>query len=254
MKSAFWRRCGRLWCQGLLLCALRCAQLKTGFDPDTGLTVPNVPGPLLLGLLAFCAVVYLVLCLRLPKGETSRFAAPGQGAAVAAVIGSLLLAAGGVLFLLEAIPAQNPSGILAGVLAMFSGGGTILLVRQLRREDAPHVMPILPAMFMGVFLVLDVYLHNASDPVLARFYIPLLAAALVAYSFSQLAGLLRGEQINRSFVFIADMAVLVCLTALADGVPARMLLCGGTAVVLTVFLLLREPVPAPVEAELSSRD
>ena len=48
-------------------------------------------------------------------------------------------------------------------------------------------------MFLGVFLVLEVYLPSSSDPVLARFYIPLLAAVGTACAFSRLAGLLRGE-------------------------------------------------------------
>ena len=34
----------RLWVEGLLLLALRWAQLKSGFDPETGLSLRSVPG------------------------------------------------------------------------------------------------------------------------------------------------------------------------------------------------------------------
>ena len=43
MNQTVWLRCARLWCQGLLLFTLRFAQLRTGFDPETGLTVPRTP-------------------------------------------------------------------------------------------------------------------------------------------------------------------------------------------------------------------
>ena len=46
-------------------------------------------------------------------------------------------------------------------------------------------------MFFGVFLVLTVYLPAANDPVLPRYYLQILAAAIAAYAFSQLAGFLR---------------------------------------------------------------
>lgn len=251
MTTTFWRRCARLWCQGLLLFALRFAQMRTGFDPDTGLAAPCVPGTVLLILLAFCAAVELVWCLRTPKEEevhfTRHFSSPGDKAAAAAVLGGMLLAAGGLLMLLTAIPAREIAGGVTGILSLVSGAGMVVLVRQTRSGGAPSVAPALPAMFLGVFLVLEVYLPSSSDPVLARFYIPLLAAAGVACAFSQLAGLLRGEGSVRAFVFWGEMAVLLCLTALADGGLERSVIFGGAALLLTVFLSLRRAGPLPEE-------
>jgi len=251
MNATFWRHGGRLWCQGLLLCSLRFAQMRTGFDPDTGLAVPNVPGTMLLVLLGFCVLVELVQCLRTPKGEGIRFHRPGDAPTMAAVIGGLLLAAGGLLLLLAAVPAMELSEAVTGVLAAVSGAGVLLTVRQMRAGGELSVSPLLPVLFFGVFLVLEVYLPFSSDPVLIRFYIPLLAAAALAYAFSHLAGVLRGDGSSRAFVLTADVAVLLCLTALADGVPARMLVYGGAALVLTVFLLVREAVPPEEAPELA---
>ena len=47
MMNTFWYRGPRLWVQGLLLFALRLAQLRTGFDSETGLAVASLPGTLL---------------------------------------------------------------------------------------------------------------------------------------------------------------------------------------------------------------
>lgn len=243
MMNAFWYRGPRLWVQGLLLFALRLAQLRTGFDAGTGLAVASLPGTLLAVLLAACAAVELVLCLRLPEEKTTfdaQFAPPGK-ATPCLVAGSFLLAAGGALLLAAALPARGAAAIAAGILAVAAGGGFLLLTRQLRSGGTAGVLPLLPAMFFAVFFVLTVYLPAGTDPVLARYYLPVLAASLTAYAFSQLAGFLRRESSARSFVWTADCAVLLCLAAMADSLssPGMLLLYAGCALLLSVFLLLR---------------
>ncbi len=48
--------------------ALRLAQTRTGFEPDTGLPVPgNVPAILLVILLVLLAAGLFLLCRRIPK-------------------------------------------------------------------------------------------------------------------------------------------------------------------------------------------
>ena len=219
MMNTFWYRGPRLWVQGLLLFALRLAQLRTGFDSETGLAVASLPGTLLAALLAVCAAAELVLCLRLPGEKAAfdvQFARP-ERAVPCLVAGSFLLAAGGAL----------------------------LLVRQLRAGGTAGVLPLLPAMFFAVFFVLTVYLPAGADPVLARYYLPVLAASAAAYALSQLAGFLRRESSARSFVWTADCAVILCLAAMADSLssPGLLLLYAGCALLLSVFLLLRREGP-----------
>ena len=142
MNQTVWLRGARLWCQGLLLFTLRFAQLRTGFDPETGLTVPRTPGTALPILLALFAAAELVWCLRTRREEagfTRHFAPPGDGAAAAAVLGGMLWAAGGLLMLLTAIPAREVAGGVTGLLSLASGAGMVLLVRQARSGDAPGV-------------------------------------------------------------------------------------------------------------------
>lgn len=247
MMNTFWYRGPRLWVQGLLLFALRLAQLRTGFDSETGLAVASLPGTLLAALLAVCAAVELVLCLRLP-GEKSafdvQFARP-ERAVPCLVAGSFLLAAGGALLLVSALPARGVAAMAAGILAVAAAGGFLLLVRQLRAGGTAGVLPLLPAMFFAVFFVLTVYLPAGADPVLARYYLPVLAASAAAYALSQLAGFLRRESSARSFVWTADCAVILCLAAMADSLssPGLLLLYAGCALLLSVFLLLRREGP-----------
>lgn len=249
MHKIFWQRAGRLWLQGLLLFALRLAQNRTGFDPETGLSLPSVPGMVLAVALVACAVAELALSFR-RSGEradfASQFTPPGREMPVL-VAGCFLLAAGGVLLLLGALPQRGIAAMTAGLLAVAAGAGLLLLLRQVRADGDASVFYALPSMFFAVFLVLAVYLPEESNPVLARFYVPVLAAAMVAYAFSQLAGFFRRESTPRAFVRAADLAVLLCLAALADalGRPGYLLLFGGCALLLTTFLLLcRDGTPA----------
>lgn len=253
MNFACWKKICRLWGAGLVLFVLRLIQDRTGFDPDTGLSLPSVPGVALVVLLVALAVLELALARRRSKEKVSfadQFAPPGKSM-TALVLGCMLLAAGGILLALDAV--MNGDGIaplVTGALALASAGGLLLLTRRLRAGDELTVAPILPAMFFGVFWVLAVYLPRSSDPVLARFYLQVLAAAMVSYAFSQLAGFLRGESSARTFTPVADLAVMLCIAAMADGGRGMVLLCLGCALVLTVFVLLqREDAPAPGQAD-----
>jgi len=249
MHKTFWQRCGRLWGQGLLLFGLRLAQNRTGFDPETGLSRPSVPGTVLVVCLIVCAAAELVLSAR-RSGEkadfANAFAPPEQKEMAAMVAGCFLLAAGGVLLLLGALPQRGIAAMTAGALAAAAGAGFLLMIRHLRAGEDVSVFCALPSMFFAVFFVLAMYLPEESDPVLARFYVPVLAAAFTAYAFSQLAGFLQRESSPRSFVRAADLAVLLCLTAMADCLNAeslgRLMLFGSCAVLLGSFLqLLRDP-------------
>lgn len=242
MNASLRQKAGRPLCAGLVLFALRLAQNLTGFDPDTGLSLPSVPGGALVVCLAAYAALELLLNRKLSSAKlvfSDVFARPA-GEKLPLVMGSMLLVAGGALLAVgAALGAQGNTRFFTGVLAMAAGGGLVVLTRQFS-AGAASVMPLLPGLFFSVFLVLAVYIPAADDPVLARNYIPILAAALAAYALSQLAGFLRSESSPRRFVVTADLATALCLASLADdvGLAVRAMFL-GIALVLAVFLALR---------------
>lgn len=249
--SALWRKAGRVWVQGLLLLGLRLAQLRVGFDQATGLAIPSIPGKVLAVVIAICIAAELVLCLRLPKGRASfarHFAPPEDPAPFFfGAAGDALLALGGAVLLAGAVPDRRVTAIAAGLLGVIAGAGLLLLMWAMciRVTDIP-VWPLLPSMFFGVFFVLTVYLPEENDPVLARFYLPVLAAALTAYAFGQLAGFLRQEGSLRSYAFTTNLAVMLCLAATADGGGlGRVLIFAGCAMIFTIFSMMRREGVAP---------
>ncbi len=256
MKNALYLKGLRLWVQGLLLLALRWAQLKNGFDPETGLSRQSVPGIVLAAAILLLAAAEAAFCFRLPGGSRSYPCCfrPTEGPDLPLLAaGSLLLGGGGALLAVAELREAEP-GVLAIATAaagIAAAAGILLFVRQTRSGEG-KVFPLLPAMIFSVLFLLLVYLPQDSNPVLARYYLPVLAAALISCAFYQLAGFACRDASLRWFVFFGDLAVPVSLAALADSGEnwGQMLAGAGCAMVLTVFLLLRraEPLPEPEKA------
>ena len=260
MKKENLIQVGRLWLEGVVLFILRLVHLRTGFDPETGLALPSLAGNVLwIGLLV-CLGVEAVLCFRRPGDSKRSYACcfhTLEGPALGALImGSFLLIAGGALLLAGALPPQGTVAVTtaaAGVLGAAGGAGLLLLARELRSGDVPSAFPLLPAMFFSVLFLLAVYFPEESNPVLARFWLPVLAAAMAAYFLYQLSGFFHGEGNLRWFGLAGELAVATCIASSADCLrsPGRLLVYLGFAVTATVFLLLlrEEPLPEPVEPE-----
>ena len=249
-----------VWLGGLLLFILRLVQLKNGFDPVTGLALSGSGiGPLAghgvwIGTL-LCFAAELLLCFRRPRDSKRSYACcfrtPEGPATGALTAGCFLLLAGGTLLLIGALPPRGGTLVTAaaGLLGLAGGAGLLLLVRKLRSEDAPPVSPLLPVMFFSVLFLLTVYFPEESNPVLARYWLPVLAAAMAAYFFYQLSGFFRSEGNLRWFGLVSSLAATTCIASAADCLrtPGRLLVFLGFAVTATVFpLLLREePLPEP---------
>lgn len=230
----------RIWCGGIILFGLRLIQDQTGFDSATGLTLPSVAGVALPLALVVLAALEVLLVRRQSSGKPSfdSHFAPPERSLTALVVGCMMLGTGGFLLLMDTAD-RSITATVTGVLALLTCFGFLALGRQMRAWDELNILFVLPSLFFGVFLVLTVYLPTVSDPVLARYYLQILAAALAAYAFGHLAGFLRRESTPRTFTAVGELAVMSSIAAAADGDEAASLLFVGCAVVLSVFLALQ---------------
>lgn len=236
----------RLVCGGVCLFILRMAQNLTGFDPETGLAVPTLPGKLLPWVLLALFALEFLTTRKLSKEKAdfeTVFAAPNKST-TAVIVGSMLLMAGGLLTALAILPAgvrgaANIAAVAAAGLAVFTGAGLLVLTRKLRDGQPVSAAALLPGIFFGVFFVLAMYLPHTADPVLGRWYLPVLAAAMCAFAFAQLAGFTQRDSSPRSFAFPAETAVMTSIAAAADGSQGQVLLFCGCALILGVFLVLQ---------------
>lgn len=236
------KKIGVFWGLGLVMFALRLYQNTYRFSPSTGIYLGGTAGTVLAVLVAVSLVLAYLLSRRAGKdrpGFVDHFCAPTQSTTVL-VAAAFLFAAGGALTGLDALSADfRIAPLITALFALISFVSTLMLTRQMRTERAFSVAPVLPLMFFAAFWVLTLYLPAANDPILARYYLPILAAAVSAYAFAQLAGFFRKETRVRTFRFVAGYAVTLCIAAVAELNP-HSLLFAACALLLSVFLALDE--------------
>lgn len=230
-------------CMGGVLFLLHLAENLFGFDYETGLAVPTILRCALVGAAVLFLLLVILLCRAFPTDRplfSDHFAAP-EKAKTALVLGSFLFMGGGVL--LGAVTVLSHGGIaplVTAALAVVSGLCLLVLTKRMRDGEADSVTPLLPVMFFSAFWVLSLYLPAGSDPVLARYWLPILAAAAAAYALSLLAGFFRQETKVRTFNMVGRAAIVLCFAAAADLDFTSSLLFLGCAVILGAFLSLQK--------------
>ena len=233
----------RPWCIGIILFALRLYQIVMDFDHTTGLALPSLAGTVLVALLFVALAMEFVSTRKLSKdcpAFSDHFIAPQKSLSVL-IIGSFLLAGGGLLMGYEAFTLHTGiAPLVTAALCAASCCGFLILTRQLKHQEVSSVTPLLPAMFFGTFWVLTLYFPAASDPILARYSLPILAAGVTAYTFALLAGFFRRETKVKTFTLFADFAVMLCIAAAAQLTLSHSLIFLSCALLLSVFLSLQK--------------
>lgn len=251
MKNTF--KILRLWAEGLLLLCLRWVQLKTGFDPATGLSRYSLPGTLLAAAILLLAAVEIFLAVKLPRGKFSyqnAFLPMKQKHLPLLAAGSFLLAAGAVLQV-----SKDTLPLLTAAAGVIAAVGLILFAKQVRSSGEIKSFPLLPVMAFTVLFVMMVYLPQDSSPVLARYYLPVLSSCFAACAFYQLAGFPCRMASMRWFIIFGNLSVPLSIACIPDsfGNWGHLLVYAGYALILTAFLALRRDAPAP-EPEENAED
>lgn len=251
-------------CLGAAGFVLRLLQNRTGFEPDTGLPVPgNIPAMALPALLVLAAAaVYLLACRCLPqKAEKGSFGElfrlEDKGGLSAVLAGGCIMAASGVLELVDAVggsaaavsadgmevvavgAGNGGSGVAIGVLSAAAGiclaAGAILC----RKENTqPQLLLAVPVCLL-VRLIL-VYRLLSTDPVLADYYLEILGLMFLILAAYRLSGFAVQAGRPRLFALYAEVTVILALTMLPDGVsPAVLLMLGGALALMGFQRMLR---------------
>ncbi|MBR2131163.1 MAG: hypothetical protein IJ955_01260 [Oscillospiraceae bacterium] len=235
----------RPWCIGTILFALRLYQNVMDFDHVTGLALPSAAGTALVIFLFVAFAMELVSTRKLSKNcptFSEHFSTPEKSLSVL-VIGSFLLAGGGLLMGYEALTLHTGiAPLVTATLCIASCCGFLVLTQQLKHQEVSSVIPLLPVMFFSTFFVLTLYFPAASDPILARYYLPILAAGVTAYAFALLAGFFRKETKIKTFTLFGNFAVMLCIAAAAQLTLSHSLIFLSCALLLSVFLSLQKTV------------
>ena len=188
-----------------------------------------------------------------------RFRLDDKGGLTAVLAGSCIMAASGVMDLLEAVGGSaaavsadgmeivatgtGGSGVAIGVLSVVSGvclaAGTILC----RRKNTPPLIFLAAPVCLLARLIL-VYRLRSTDPVLADYYLEILGLMFLILATYRLSGFAVQAGRPRIFTLYGEAVVILALTMLPDGAAPAMELMLGGALALTGFQMMLEPGPA----------
>lgn len=256
--------------------ALRLAQERTGFSPETGLSVPgNLPGRLLPVLLILLGAALFLLAYRLPARHPDPRPFSDvffvQGTVAPLTCGAALLALSGAAEVKSALSGPEvfsaceplPAAVVLawGILAVLSALCLFPAVfsaaagrRSAIRRTAPPAL-LLPAPVALVFRLMLDYRARSVSPAPEAYAPELLALGFAALAFFQLSSFAFEDGSARLFSFLAGGTVILCAAALADGGGfAQSALLGGCALFFLGFLLSLRPDPARARGGAAGED
>jgi len=258
---------------------LRLAQNRTGFDAATGLPVPGSLSALALGtVLVLWALGLAWWVRRLPRNRYASFSdafkPAGTAAAAALFCGLLALLLSGFLDIFPALSSSSvllsqnglastllfgtgawdglsgPIRLIPGMMSVLCGlclapVVSVLRVHGRRQKSAlRNELLLIPTVTLVVRLVIS-YRLDSVNPSLMAYYPELLSLVLLILAFFRLASFSYEDASSRRFTWYAGMAVILCMTAIADTASlSEVLFWSGMFTILTAFLALLRDTPS----------
>lgn len=259
---------------------LRFLQNRSGFEPDTGLPIPGAPLAILLpAALILLAAVVLLLGRRLPNEREDSpldfqdHFTPSSSAAMLVVCGVFLwilsgasgfLSAGGNASTISGlyIPVERSALLLDRLLhaltilaaaCLFPAAAAASSHRGKRVEPTGGVpsrtignLLLLPVIYLVLRLALA-YREMSVNASQQAYYAELFALMFLILGLYRLSSFAFHCGNTLRFVLYAAMAVILCITSLADAVSlSDRLFFFGSAALMLGFLLLRLSAPLHV--------
>lgn len=215
---------------------LRILEVRTGFD-EAGLPVGGTASLALPLVLITAAVVFVLLARSYPAqrdlggsiGEYFDFAETFP--VMLCVLGAFALFASAAASLL--FSSRTLLTILLAVFRVAAGVSVIYALFALRRGENFSGVVLLTPVYALVLQLIFVYRATAVDPVLANFYVEILALAALTAGFLEFSAFAFRNGAARIFVPLAATAVVLCVCTAADTRELSLLLLySGFALIL----------------------
>lgn len=236
----------------------RWAQLRFGFEADTGLPVPGDPwGVVLPVLLAALAILFLALCRSAPAGVTAKaslgHAFPVEKSILPLLGGLLWLLSGAFQMMAAGSPDEaasfdsafaaslNRGAMIAGVLTVLSAVClfcTLFPSSRDGRRAEPSALPLLGAVAALVVRLVLQYRSLSMDPAIQAYYLPLVALTVLCLGLYFASSFAFAAGRSRRFLAVAAWGTVLCLGAAADGDLSSQLFYLGGALWLCELLRL----------------
>ena len=193
---------------------LRMLELRTGFD-EAGLPVGGTASLTLPLVLIVAAAVFVLLARSYPAqrdlsgGMDEYFDFSEALPVMLCVLGAFALFASAAASLL--FSSRTLLTILLAVFRIAAGASVIYALFMLRRGESLSGVVLLTPVYALVLQLIFVYRATAVDPILAHFYVEILALAALAAAFLEYSAFAFRNGAPRIFVPLAAMAVVLCV-------------------------------------------
>ena len=215
---------------------LRISSLRTGFD-DAGLPVGGFASLALPLVLIVAAAIFVLLAHPYPAqrdlsgGMDEYFDFAETFPVMLCVLGAFALFASAAASLL--FSSRTLLTILLAVFRLAAGASVLYALFALRRGEPLSGVVLLTPVYALVLQLIFVYRATAVDPVLAHFYVEILALAALTAAFLELSAFAFRNGAPRIFVPLAAMAVILCVcTAAGTHELSSLLFYPGFALIL----------------------
>ena len=193
---------------------LRMLELRTGFD-EAGLPVGGTASLTLPLVLIVAAAVFVLLARSYPAqrdlsgGIDEYFDFSETLPVMLCVLGAFALIASAAASLL--FSSRTLLNILLAVFRVAAGASVIYALFMLRRGESLSGVVLLTPVYALVLQLIFVYRATAVDPILAHFYVEILALAALSAAFLEYSAFAFRNGAPRIFVPLAAMAVILCV-------------------------------------------
>ena len=215
---------------------LRILELRTGFD-EADLPVGGAASLTLPLVLIAAAAIFVLLARSYPAqrdlsgGMDEYFDFAETLSVMLCVLGAFaLFASAAASFLFSS---RTLLTILLAVFRFAAGASVIYALFALRRGDSISGVVLLTPVYALVLQLIFVYRATAVDPVLAHFYVEILALAALTAGFLEFSAFAFRNGAPRIFIPLAAMAVVLCVcTAAGTHELSSLLFYPGFALIL----------------------
>lgn len=208
---------------GVIAAVLRIIELKTVFEPETGLAMRGQPITISLILLSAVSVaVFIILSLRLRKMEapatySSALECKSSLALIASTLAALGFAIGSVLYFTGG--ARGPAELILMLCGLLAAISAFLLSRNVffRRDNPGNaIFSTIIVIFICLWMVLE-YKMRSADPVILHYVYDFLALCSAAIALYYKAGFAFDRPRPSRTILFSMIACYFCIVATPGG-------------------------------------
>lgn len=226
---------------GALAGVLRYGQQRTGFDWETGLSIPSNPfGLALLALGLVCVVLSIVAGLGEPREATTlQEAFPGDTAMLCVMVAGIFLTIASGACMAYGAFGVSQMDLVVSLGVVFGGVGLLGIVPACRAGNEKKVDSVfaLLSVVAAVVLLIVCYRQVSINPDLWAYGVEVLALAAVLMALFNLIGFSVSMGQPKEFSISATLAVVLCGAMMGNGLElGKTLYFAGNGLLLLGFL------------------